>query len=79
MMTWRSIALEGQQFALKFLKRDASECYTRRMLQVLGSLMRYKPRPLPPSAITLRHAIELVEQDRVWLQSHLEDEPWPDS
>ena len=73
----RSIAEAGQQFALRYLKRDSSECYTRHMLQTLGRLYRYKPRPLPPSAIMLRQAIELVEKDRVWMGQNPEDDPWP--
>lgn len=70
----RKIAEQGQQFGLKYLTRHASECYTRKMLEVLGSLMTYKPRPLGPKAITLRKAIELAEADRVWMQENPEPE-----
>ena len=51
-------------------------CYTKRMLEVLGSLFTYKPRPLGPLAITLREAVEMTEADRVWMQEYPEDEEY---
>ena len=65
----RSIAEAGQAFARKYLVREASDCYTKKMLETLGSLVKYPLRPLSPQAITLRKAIELAEADRVWMQT----------
>ncbi|KAK9862161.1 hypothetical protein WJX84_000266 [Apatococcus fuscideae] len=63
---------EGQQFGHKYLTKEASECYTKKFLEVLSSLFTYKPRPLGPLAISLRDAIELVEADRIWMEQHPE-------
>ncbi|KAK9845094.1 hypothetical protein WJX74_010503 [Apatococcus lobatus] len=68
----RRIAEEGQQFGHKYLTKEASECYTKKFLEVLSSLFTYKPRPLGPLAISLRDAIELVEADRIWMEQHPE-------
>ncbi len=68
----RDIAARGQQFALTYLTAKASMCYTYKFLTTLGSLMTYTPRPLPPQAITLRDAIELVEADQLWMATNPE-------
>ena len=78
----KRIAEDGQHFGQTYLNREASECYTKKFLEVLSSLFTYKPRPLGPLAISLREAIELVEADRTWMERHpepLQDEDPNDS
>ncbi len=68
----RNIAEQGQAFGRKYLTQEASFCYTRKMLEELGQLYTYKPRPLPPQAITLRETVDLVEADNLWMKANPE-------
>ncbi len=66
------IAEQGQAFARKYLTQEASMCYTRKMLEELSQLFTYKPRPLPPQAITLREAVNMLQADMDWMRANPE-------
>ena len=70
----QNIARQGRDFGLRYLHPVASECYTKKMFQELSALYTYKPRSPGTQAVTLRHALEVVEKDRVWMNENPEPE-----